>query len=92
MTCGKSKVVAILSAVSSIVALSATVGAEGEVTTATAAVPTLSNYSGQITSQFTQAASDIAPIIIGVLGAGITIFVIFIGIKYGKKMFSTVSK
>lgn len=52
----------------------------------------LSNYSDQIISQFTGAAEDIVPIVVGVMGAGLTIFVIFIGIKFGKKMFNTVSK
>ena len=52
----------------------------------------LSAYTDQITSQFTQTASDIAPIIIGILGAGLGIFAIFMGIKLGKKMFNTVAK
>ncbi len=52
----------------------------------------LSNYSEQITAQFTSAASDITPIIIGVLGAGLGVFVIFVGIKLAKKMFTTVAK
>ena len=45
-----------------------------------------------IIGQFTTAASDITPIIVGVLGAGLGVFVIFVGIKLAKKMFTTVSK
>lgn len=52
----------------------------------------LSSASDQIVTQFTNAAGDITPIIIGVLGAGLGIFVIFVGIKLAKKMFSTVAK
>ena len=52
----------------------------------------LSSYSDQIISQFTSAADDIVPIVVGVLGAGLGIFVIFVGIKLAKKMFTTVSK
>ena len=56
------------------------------------ATPSLSSYSSQITSQFTTAANDIIPIIVGVLGAGLGVFAIFMGIRLAKKMFSTVSK
>lgn len=52
----------------------------------------LASYSTQITEQFTNTAADVVPIIIGVLGAGLGIFTIFVGIKLAKKMFSTVSK
>jgi hypothetical protein len=52
----------------------------------------LSTYASQITNQFTSTASDIIPIIVGVLGAGLTVFAIFVGIKLAKKMFSTVAK
>lgn len=52
----------------------------------------LASYSTQITEQFTNTANQIMPIIIGVLGAGLGIFAIFVGIKLAKKMFSTVSK
>lgn len=52
----------------------------------------LASYSTQITEQFTNTANDVIPIIIGVLGAGLGIFAIFVGIKLAKKMFSTVSK
>lgn len=52
----------------------------------------LASYSTQITEQFSNTANDIMPIIIGVLGAGLGIFAIFVGIKLAKKMFSTVSK
>ncbi len=52
----------------------------------------LAGAADQITDQFTQAATDITPILIGVLGAGLAIFVIFVGIRLGKKMFTTVSK
>lgn len=51
----------------------------------------LAGASDQIIEQFTTAANDIRPIIIGVLSAGLGIFVIFLGIKFGKKMFKTVS-
>ncbi len=52
----------------------------------------LSGASEQILEQFTGAAADITPIILGILGAGLGIFVIFVGIKLGKKMFTTVAK
>lgn len=52
----------------------------------------LNGASQQILDQFSDAASDITPIILGILGAGLGIFVIFVGIKLGKKMFTTVSK
>lgn len=52
----------------------------------------LSTYTDQITAQFTNTANDIVPIIIGVLGAGLGVFAIFMGIRLAKKMFSTVSK
>lgn len=52
----------------------------------------LEGASGQITEQFTKAASDITPIILGVLGAGLGIFVVFVGIRLAKRMFTTVSK
>ena len=51
----------------------------------------LAGASDQILEQFQSAVSDITPIILGILGAGLGIFVIFIGIKLGKKMFKTVS-
>lgn len=79
------KVIGGASAAVSTLALSVAVSAE-EATGAD-----LSTYSDQIVGQFTSAADDIMPIIIGVLGAGLTIFVVFIGIKFGKKMFKTVS-
>ena len=50
------------------------------------------SVSDQVIKQFTGAAADVTPIILGVMGAGLSIFVIFVGIKLGKKMFSTVSK
>ena len=52
----------------------------------------LSGASDQILDQFTVAAADITPIILGILGSGLGIFVIFVGIKLGKKMFTTVAK
>lgn len=52
----------------------------------------LSGASDQILKQFQGAADDIIPIILGILGVGLGIFVIFIGIKLGKKMFTTVAK
>lgn len=45
-----------------------------------------------ITDQFNTAAGQITPIIMGILGAGLGIFVIFVAIRLGKKMFTTVSK
>lgn len=50
------------------------------------------SVSDQVIKQFIDAAADVTPIILGVMGAGLGIFVIFVGIKLGKKMFSTVSK
>lgn len=52
----------------------------------------LAGASDQILEQFQGAANDITPIILGILGVGLGIFVIFIGIKLGKKMFTTVAK
>lgn len=66
----------------------ATVAASAEETPTTG----LASYSTQITEQFTNTANQIMPIIIGVLGAGLGIFAIFVGIRLAKKMFSTVSK
>jgi len=51
----------------------------------------LSDHSDAIIAQFTGTANDIIPIIIGVLGAGLVIFAIFVGIKKAKSMFKTVS-
>lgn len=80
----KNKILVAGTAAVSAAALAVAASAEGETGLASAAE--------QITSQFTSAASDITPIILGVLGAGLGIFVIFVGIKLAKKMFSTVSK
>lgn len=52
----------------------------------------LSTYATQIQNQFKSTANDIIPIIVGVLGAGLGVFAIFVGIKLAKKMFSTVAK
>lgn len=52
----------------------------------------LSTYATQIQNQFTETANDIIPIIVGVLGAGLAVFAIFVGIRLAKKMFSTVAK
>ena len=60
------------------------------VTASASTAPSLSEHSDAIISQFTKAASDIVPIIIGVLGAGLIIFVVFAGIRLAKKMFRTV--
>ena len=49
-------------------------------------------YTDQITNQFSSTVDAVAPIVVGVLGAGLTIFGIFFGIRTAKKMFSTVSK
>lgn len=84
----KAKLACSLGAVSAVTAL-ATVCASAEEPSSTTA---LSTYTNQITSQFTSAADSIIPIIVGVLGAGLGIFVIFVGIRLAKKMFSTVSK
>lgn len=83
------KAVVVISAAVSALALAVCASAE-EVTEATDSV--LAGASDQILEQFSGAAADITPIIIGVLGAGLGIFVIFVGIKLGKKMFTTVSK
>lgn len=76
-------------AVASVSALAMSVGAS--------AVDTSENMSfaqaaDEIIGQFSDAANSITPVIIGILGAGLGIFVIFVGIKLGKKMFTTVSK
>lgn len=59
---------------------------------ASAEEPVVESVSDQVIAQFTSAAGDVTPIILGVMGAGLGIFVIFVGIKLGKRMFSTVSK
>ncbi|MCL2087766.1 MAG: hypothetical protein FWH05_09285 [Oscillospiraceae bacterium] len=51
----------------------------------------LGDHSDAIIAQFSGAASDIIPIILGILGVGLGIFVIFVGIKLAKKMFGTVA-
>lgn len=82
----KAKLACSLGAVSAVTAL-ATVCASAE------GSPTaLSTYSEQITTQFTNAANEIIPIIVSVLGSALGIFVIFVGIKFAKRMFGTVSK
>lgn len=52
----------------------------------------ISAYTTQITKQFQDTADAVAPLVVGVLGAGLAIFGIFFGIRTAKKMFSTVSK
>lgn len=52
----------------------------------------LSTYATQIQNQFTTVANEIIPILVGVLGAGLTVFSIFAGIRLAKKMFTVVSK
>ncbi len=74
-------------AMSCALAVSASAAETGEGAGASA----LAGASDQIQQQFTQAASDITPIVLGILGAGLGIFVIFVAIKLGKKMFKTVS-
>lgn len=64
----------------------------GILTVAASAEEPAKSVSDQVIEQFTGAAADVTPIILGVMGAGLGIFVIFVGIKLGKKMFSTVSK
>lgn len=80
-----------LIAVGAAVACSAAIGtvvASAESGTSTG----LSQYSDQITKQFTTLAGDVVPIILGVLGAGLVIFGILAGIKFAKKAFGTVAK
>lgn len=72
-------------------AISCAVLAVGSFAASTESPSALEGASDQILEQFNSAASDITPIILGILGAGLGIFVIFIGIKLGKKMFKTVS-
>lgn len=52
----------------------------------------LSTYASQIETQFSNTANQVIPIIVGVLGAGLGVFAIFVGIKLAKKMFTTVAK
>lgn len=68
--------------------VSVAASAEGETGTSTG----LAQYSAQITDKFTQTANDVVPIIVGVLGAGLVVFAIFVGIRLAKKMFTTVAK
>lgn len=83
----KARLLAVITTVSCFMALTSVV-ASAEETTPSA----LATNKQDIINEFTNAASDITPIIIGVLGAGLSIFVIFVGIKLAKKMFTTVSK
>lgn len=69
------------------VAASAEDGASG--TTSSSAI---ADYSDQIINQFSGAVDNIIPIVVGVLGAGLGIWVIFLGIRLAKKMLGTVSK
>ena len=50
-----------------------------------------SDTKEQITSQFTAIGSDVTSIIIPIIGIGLGIFAIIIGVKFGKRMFKTVS-
>lgn len=83
----KARAAVALGAVAAMTAVSTVVSSAADVESAS-----LSSYTTQITDQFTTLASDVVPIIIGVLGAGLVIFGVFMAIRLGKKMFSTVSK
>ena len=84
----RKKIVSVAVAAVSALAMSVAAFAEEAGTGSSA----LAGAKDQILEQFSGAASDIVPILIGILGAGLGIFVIFVGIKLGKKMFNTVSK
>lgn len=84
---GKKKLIALFAAAFTALSLSVCAFAADS----TEASP-LAGASDQIIDQFSGAANDIIPIILGVLGAGLVIFVVFIGIRLAKKMFSTVAK
>lgn len=83
---GKAKYLASAMAVGCTAALATVVSSAEETGTQ------LADYSDQIIGQFSGAVDSIVPIVVGVMGAGLGIFVIFVGIKLGKKMFNTVSK
>ncbi len=85
---GKAKYLASAMAVGCTAALATVVSSAEDGTTGTQ----LADYSDQIIGQFSGAVDSIVPIVVGVMGAGLGIFVIFVGIKLGKKMFNTVSK
>lgn len=85
----KSRFMAAMAVATCFMALSSAVAFAADDSTTTSA---LSSNKDEIIRQFTDAASDITPIIVGVLGAGLGIFVVFVGIKLAKKMFTTVSK
>ncbi len=59
---------------------------------ANAAGSTIPDYSDQIVGQFQQAADNVMPTVIGVLGVALGIFVVFLGIKLAKRMLTTVAK
>ena len=86
----KTKKILTAVAAAAVSGLSMAVAASAE--TQTGGGSALASASDQIIDQFQGAASDITPIILGVLGAGLVVFVIFVGIKLAKKMFTTVAK
>lgn len=44
-----------------------------------------------MTAIFTDAAADIVPILIPIAGAGATVLVVFLGFKYGKKIYERIA-
>lgn len=44
-----------------------------------------------LTAVFTDAAADIIPILIPIAGAGAGVLVVFLGFKYGKKIFDRIA-
>lgn len=83
---GKARFIAAMAVSSCFLALTSLVASAETGTSA------LATNKDTIINEFKNAAADITPIIVGVLGAGLGIFVIFVGIKLAKKMFTTVSK
>ena len=84
---GKAKYLASAMAVGC-TAAAATVVSSAEGTTTAG----LSTYTDSIISLFTNMANDVIPVVIGILGAGLTIFGVFTAFRLGKKAISTVSK
>lgn len=84
---GKAKYLASAMAVGCTAAIASVVASAEETTTVS-----LSDYTDSITSQFTGLVSDVLPIVIGIMGAGLTVFGVFVAFKLGRRALGTVSK
>lgn len=85
----KRKIGVALIAVSAAITNVIAVGAEGTETLAEGGLSP--EVQAQIQSQFTNMGDDIMAVIVPIIGIGLGIFALILGIKFGKKMFKTVS-